>query len=176
MYSLILFLSLLMTNVSNPKSIHEFEIRKLNSEEVLKFSEFKGKKILIVNVASKCGFTPQYEGLEKLYELYSDKLVVVGFPCNQFLYQEPGSELEIQTFCTSTYNVKFPMTEKINVKGSDQHPIYKFLTSKELNGLGDFSVSWNFNKFLLDEEGKLVAYYGSKTKPLDQELLNAIEQ
>ncbi|MEZ5058215.1 MAG: glutathione peroxidase [Saprospiraceae bacterium] len=166
-YLILILLSMMVSNEPNT-GIHQFKIQALNSDEVIDFSDFEGKKILIVNVASKCGFTYQYEDLEKLYQEYKDKLVVIGFPCNQFLGQEPGSEEKIESFCSSTYGVTFPMTTKINVKGKDQHPIYKWLTSKDLNGKDNYKISWNFNKFLLDEEGQLIEYYGSKVKPMDE--------
>nr|WP_291964824.1 glutathione peroxidase [Maribacter sp.] len=156
-------------------TIYDYQIQALNSEEVIDFADYKGKKILIVNVASKCGFTGQYEGLQKLYEEYNEELVIVGFPCNQFLFQESGSESKISTFCQKNYGVTFPMTTKIKVKGKGQHPIYKWLTSEELNGKGDYKVSWNFNKFLIDENGKLIEYFGSKVKPQDEELVSLIE-
>ncbi|NNE26557.1 MAG: glutathione peroxidase [Saprospiraceae bacterium] len=167
---LILTMTTLFMADTATTSIHDFKIQALNSEEMIDFSEFKGKKILVVNVASKCGFTKQYKDLEKLYSMYNDKLVIVGFPCNQFLGQEPGSEEKIAEFCSSTYGVSFPMTTKIKVKGNDQHPIYNFLTSKDQNGLDDYTVSWNFNKFMLDEEGKLLEYYPSKTLPLSSKI------
>ena len=170
---LIALIAMSMTPTS--KSIHDYKIQKLNDEVMIDFKTFEGKKILVVNVASKCGFTHQYEDLEALSQKYKDQLVVVGIPCNQFLFQEPGSEAKIQSFCSSTYGVTFPMTTKVKVKGKDQHPIYKFLTSKELNGKGDFEVSWNFNKFLLDEEGKLMAHFPSKVEPLDEEIVKLVE-
>lgn len=153
-----------------PKSIHEFQIQALDSDEIIDFSDYKGKKILVVNVASKCGFTYQYEDLEKLYQQYKDQLVIVGFPCNQFLGQEPGSEEKIAQFCSTQYGVSFPMTTKVNVKGKDAHPIYKWLTKKELNGKDNYKISWNFNKFLLDENGQILDYFGSRTKPLDESI------
>lgn len=167
-YSLINFSPMNEGDINN--SIHDFSIRALNSEEEINFKDFEGKKILVVNVASKCGFTYQYEGLEKLYNTYSENLVVVGFPCNQFLMQEPGSEEKIANFCSATYGVTFPMTQKIKVKGKEQHPIYAWLTSKAQNGKSDYDISWNFNKFLLDEEGKIIDHFGSKVKPMDEEI------
>jgi glutathione peroxidase len=164
----LIIMILTTTQAMSQDSIHDFNIQELNSEEVINFESFKGKKILIVNVASKCGFTYQYEGLEELYQTYKDKLVVIGFPCNQFLGQEPGSEEKIATFCSTKYGVTFPMTEKIKVKGKEAHPIYKWLTSKELNGLDNYKISWNFNKFLLDENGQILAHFGSKVKPMDE--------
>jgi glutathione peroxidase len=173
-YLILILLSMMVSNEPNT-GIHQFKIQALNSDEVIDFSDFEGKKILIVNVASKCGFTYQYEDLEKLYQQYKDKLVVIGFPCNQFLGQEPGSEEKIESFCSSTYGVTFPMTTKINVKGKEQHPIYKWLTSKDLNGKDNYKISWNFNKFLLDEEGQLIEYYGSKVKPMDEAITKHLD-
>ncbi len=157
------------------QTFHEFSIDALNDGGTINFADFKGKKILVVNVASKCGYTPQYEDLQAFYEKYGDKVVVIGFPCNQFGGQEPGSEAQIQQFCSSTYQVKFPMTTKVDVKGNTQHPIYQWLTSKDMNGLDDFKVSWNFNKFLIDENGKLLAHFSSGTNPFDEEILKYIE-
>lgn len=156
-------------------SFYDFNIKALNSEDVIEFSEFKGKKILLVNVASKCGFTPQYEGLEKLYQEYKEDLVIIGFPCNQFMFQESGSEEKIAAFCQRNYGVTFPMTEKIKVKGKSQHPIYNWLTTKELNGVDNYKVSWNFNKFLLDEEGNLLEHFSAKVKPYDERILKHLK-
>lgn len=153
--------------VQTESSIYDFKIQALDSEEVIDFQSFKGKKVLLVNVASKCGYTGQYADLEKLYQTFQDQLVIVGFPCNQFLGQEPGSEEEIAQFCSSNYGVTFPMTTKIDVKGKAQHEIYKWLTNKELNEKDDYKVKWNFNKFLIDENGQLIDHYPSKVKPFD---------
>lgn len=165
---------LMMMSFTNPTteqtSIHQFQIRALDSEDIIDFSDFAGKKIMVVNVASKCGFTNQYEELEQLYQAYQDQLVVIGFPSNQFLNQEPGSESDIATFCSTTYGVSFPMTMKVKVKGSDAHEIYQWLTQKDLNGKDDYKISWNFNKFLLDEEGKLMERFGTRTRPMDEEI------
>lgn len=137
-------------------------------------NEFQGKVILIVNVASKCGYTSQYDGLEKLYRSRKHEgLVVVGFPCNQFLGQEPCSNAEIKTFCRERYGVSFPMFAKLDVKGSDQHPLFKALTGEKSPLLG--KVSWNFNKFLIDREGRLVARFGSSTTPSSEKLMAAVE-
>lgn len=155
-------------------NLHSFAIRELNSENMIHFSDFKGKKVLLVNVASKCGFTPQYEQLQMLYEQFAEKLVVVGFPCNQFLWQEPANEANIEQFCSQKYGVTFPMTEKIYVKGNKQHPIYAFLSKKEQNLMGDFKVNWNFNKFLIDEKGILISYFNSKVNPLDEQVVSKI--
>lgn len=145
-------------------SIHDFKVPAIDGGTI-DFSQFKGKKILVVNTASKCGFTPQYEGLEKLYETYKDKLVIVGFPANNFMGQEPGSNEEIKEFCTSKYNVTFPMAAKVSVKGKDIDPLFKWLTHQDENGVMDANISWNFNKFLLDENGKLLQHFDSKVEP-----------
>lgn len=150
-------------------------ILKLNSKEKLCLNDFKGKKILLVNVASECGFTKQYADLEKLYTTYKDKLVIIGFPCNQFGGQEPGTEEEIATFCSSKFAVTFPLTTKIDVKGDKQHLIYKWLTSKTLNGVNDYSVNWNFNKFMLDENGQLIGYFSSRINPMDSDIINLLK-
>jgi glutathione peroxidase len=150
-------------------------ILKINSKDSLCLNEFKGKKILIVNVASQCGFTKQYSDLETLYQSYKGKLVIIGFPCNQFGGQESGTEEEILQFCSSKYSVTFPITTKIEVKGNNQHPIYKWLTNKSENGVSDHSVGWNFNKFLLDENGQLIGYFGSRVNPLDSSIVNLIK-
>jgi glutathione peroxidase len=171
MILLTFILNLLFVTTPEDKTLHDFKIKKLDSEEVIDFSQFAGKKILIVNVASKCGYTPQYEDLQQLYAAYKDQLVIVGFPCNQFGKQESGTESSIAEFCSSTYGVDFPMTTKIDVKGDGQHPIYQWLTQKSQNGVDDYSVKWNFNKFLIDENGKLLEYFPSKVKPYDQEIL-----
>ncbi len=153
----------------NSKSIHSFKVKSIDGKQI-DFSAFKGKKILVVNVASKCGYTKQYEGLQKLYEANKDKLVIVGFPANNFGSQEPGTDAEIVEFCKARFGVSFPMASKISVKGDDVAPIYKWLTSKEQNGVLDASISWNFNKFLLDEEGKMIAYFPSNIAPDNAEI------
>lgn len=146
------------------------------SGETIKLDAYKGQTLLIVNTASKCGFTGQYEGLQKLYETYHDKgFEVLGFPSNDFLRQEPGSNEDIQSFCSINYGVTFPMFAKIAVKGAYQHPLYHFLTSKESNPEFSGRISWNFNKFLISPEGKVVARFGNRTKPDDQALVAAIE-
>ncbi|WP_370097718.1 glutathione peroxidase [Xanthomarina gelatinilytica] len=145
-------------------SLYDISINSLTGEPI-DLSSFKGKKILIVNTASECGFTGQYEGLQELYNTYKDKLVVIGVPCNQFGGQEPGTATEIQSFCKQNYGVTFLMTEKVDVKGENQHPLYKWLTNKELNGVSSSSVKWNFQKYLIDEKGNLIDYYYSITSP-----------
>lgn len=150
-----------------------FEV-KINSLEgdPINLSDFKGKHILFVNVASKCGFTPQYAGLQKLHEKHGDNLVIIGTPCNQFGSQEPGSAEEIQTFCKRNYGVEFLITEKLDVKGGDQHPLYQWLTQKANNGVQDTKVKWNFNKYLVDGSGNYIAHFGSRTKPMSEPILS----
>ncbi|MEO6832476.1 MAG: glutathione peroxidase [Chitinophagaceae bacterium] len=160
-------------NTATMTSIYDFKVAGLTGGTI-DFSQFKGKKILIVNTASKCGFTPQYEGLEKLSKEHQDKLVIVGFPANNFGKQEPGSNKEIQEFCQLNYGVSFPMAAKISVKGEDMAPIYHWLTEKKQNGFEDSEVGWNFQKYLLDEKGNLVAVFPSKVKPEDPSILAAI--
>jgi len=171
MFSFLLFgLSFFM---QSPSSVYDFSLTGIDGKEI-NLNAFNGKKILFVNVASKCGYTPQYEGLQKLYEQNKEKLVIIGLPCNQFMHQEPGTNEEIQSFCTKNYGVTFPITEKVNVKGDKIHPLYNWLTRKELNGVEDSKVKWNFQKYLIDEEGKLVQVFGSKVEPLSQEIIDAI--
>jgi glutathione peroxidase len=150
-------------------SIHQFKVTSIEGGTI-DFAKFKGKKILVVNVASKCGYTKQYEGLQKLYDANKNKLVIVGFPANNFGAQEPGSNEEIQEFCKARFGVSFPMASKISVKGGDIAPIYKWLTTKAENGVLDATVGWNFNKFLLDEKGQLLAYFPSKVDPNGEEI------
>ncbi|MBU9937624.1 MAG: glutathione peroxidase [Ferruginibacter sp.] len=152
------------------RSIYDFKVEGLNGDSI-DFTAFKGKKILIVNTASKCGFTPQYDDLEKLYEKYKDRLVIVGFPANNFFSQEPGSNEAIAAFCKKNYGVTFPMAAKISVKGKNIAPIYRWLCNKDENGVLDARVTWNFNKFLLDENGKLIAHFTSKVKPMSEDIL-----
>jgi glutathione peroxidase len=159
---------------TNAQSIHSFTVKSIDGKN-LNLASFKGKKILIVNTASKCGYTPQYEGLEKVYEQYKDKLVILGFPCNQFGGQEPGTNEEIVDFCKKNYGVSFPLADKIDVKGSNIAPIYQWLTSKSKNGILDASISWNFNKFLIDENGKMIAYFPSNVKPDSDAILSYLK-
>ncbi len=156
------------------KSIYDYSIESIDGE-MIHLKDFKGKKILFVNVASKCGFTPQYEDLEKLYEKYKDKLVVIGLPCNQFKNQEPGTLKEIKSFCSNNYGVTFPMTVKVDVKGENQHPIYQWLTKKELNGVKNSSVKWNLQKYLIDENGNYIDFFYSITKPLSKKITKYLD-
>lgn len=147
-------------------SIHQYTVEGI-SGETIDFETFKGKYILVVNVASECGYTKQYTQLQELYDKYKDKLVIIGVPCNQFGGQEPGSEAEIQKFCKVRYGVTFPLTKKVDVKGTNQHEIYKWLTTKSLNGVQDSEVSWNFQKYLLNTDGQLLKVYPSSASPFD---------
>ena len=157
------------------KNIYEIKAQGIDGQTI-KLDAYKGKTLLIVNTASKCGFTGQYDGLQKLYETYHDKgLVILGFPSNDFMKQEPGSNDEIGSFCKLNYGVTFPMFGKISVKGDDQHPLYTYLTAKETNPEHSGKISWNFNKFLISADGKVIARFGSRTKPSDEKLVSAIE-
>ncbi len=155
-------------------SLYDFTVKSIDGTDFL-LSSLKGKKVLVVNTASKCGLTPQYEGLEALYKKYGgDKFVIIGFPANNFLSQEPGTNTEIKEFCTKNYGVTFPLMEKISVKGDDIHPLYKWLTEKVNNGVLDESVKWNFQKFMIDENGNLVDVVLPKEKPDCDKIVNWI--
>lgn len=160
--------------MSATSSIYDIEINSISGEPI-NLGDFKGKKILIVNTASECGFTGQYEDLEKLYKTYKDKLVVIGVPCNQFGGQEPGTLTEIQTFCKMNYGVTFLLTEKVDVKGENQHPLYAWLTKEEMNGVKSSSVKWNFQKYLIDENGLYLDYFYSMTKPMSSKITKYFE-
>jgi glutathione peroxidase len=175
---LMLLMSLFFTPVPDkdvPKSIYNFKVEALTGGQI-DFSKYKGKKILIVNTASKCGYTPQYEALEKLYEKYKGKLVIIGFPANNFGAQEPGSNAEIETFCKKNYGVSFPMAAKISVKGENIDPLYLWLTKKKYNNFQDSEVKWNFQKYLIDEKGNLVNVWMSNVTPDAPEVIAAIEK
>jgi glutathione peroxidase len=150
-------------------SIYDFKVPSLDGNTI-DFSKYKGKNILIVNTASQCGYTKQYADLEKLYEKYKGNLVIIGFPANNFGQQEPGTNVEIAEFCSKNYGVTFPMAEKISVKGEDIHPLFKWLTSKQDNGIMDAEIKWNFTKFLIDKNGKLVAVFPSAVTPMSEEI------
>jgi glutathione peroxidase len=176
---LVIFFSLALLSFVNPPSktknmkaqtVYQFKVASLDGGTI-DFAKYKGKKILIVNTASKCGYTPQYEGLEELYKKYGDKLVIVGFPANNFGLQEPGTNKEIESFCTKNYGVTFPMAAKVSVKGDDIAPIYKWLTQKSENGVMDAEIKWNFTKFLIDENGKLIEKFDSKVTPMSTEIV-----
>lgn len=152
-----------------------FTLEGLDGGPEIKLSDYKGKYIVIVNTASECGYTPQYKDLQDFYESYKDSnIVVIGCPCNQFGAQEPGSEAEIKSFCSKNYGVSFPMSAKLDVKGPNQHPLYKWLTTKSMNGSGDFEVKWNFSKFVINPEGKLTWFFPSGVKPGDEEFRKAL--
>ena len=153
------------------KSIYDIKISSIENE-LIDLSQFKGKKILFVNVASKCGYTSQYAELQQLHETYNENLVIIGVPCNQFMGQEPGSNEEIVEFCQKNYGVTFLMTEKVDVKGTNQHKLYKWLTSKELNGSTDSIVKWNFQKYLLNEKGELEKVISPRTLPTDPKIID----
>lgn len=154
-------------------TLYDIKIDSLQGKPI-QLSDYKDKYLFFVNVASKCGFTPQYKELEKLHQDYKEKLVVIGVPCNQFGSQEPGTSSEIEEFCQVNYGVSFLITEKVNVKGAAQHPLYQWLTSKDLNGKKNSSVKWNFQKYLVNPEGKLIDYYLSITKPLSNKITKQI--
>ncbi len=159
-----------LTMYSQTEGFYSFKVKTLEGED-FDLASLKGKKVMVVNTASKCGYTPQYKDLEELYEQYQQKLVIIGFPANNFGNQEPGTALEIREFCTENYDVTFPMMEKISVKGKDIHPLYQWLTSKEKNGVMDSDVRWNFQKYLIDEEGKLVDVLFPKEKPGSEKVI-----
>jgi glutathione peroxidase len=157
-------------------SIYDFSLKDIDHKEV-NLSQYRGKVVLVVNVASRCGYTPQYEGLQKVYMKYKDRgFVILGFPANNFMAQEPGTDEEIKTFCSTKYNVTFPIFSKISVKGDDIHPLYKFLTSKETNPEFGGDIKWNFSKFLVDKSGKIIARFEPKVTPESDPVIQAIEK
>jgi glutathione peroxidase len=157
------------------KNFYDFTVKTIDGED-FPLSQLKGKKVMVVNVASKCGLTPQYEQLQALYEKYGNhNFVIIGFPANNFGAQEPGTNEEIKTFCTGKYGVTFPMMEKISVKGDDIHPLYRWLTLKNENGKEDAEVTWNFQKFLIDESGHWIKTVEPRTKPTDEAIIAWIE-
>ena len=158
----------------NLKSVYDIKINSLQGRPI-DLKQFKGKFILFVNVASKCGFTPQYRDLQNLHEAHGNRLQVIGLPCNQFGAQEPGNANEIESFCEVNYGVSFLITEKIDVKGKNQHPIYKWLTNKTENGVSNSTVKWNFQKYLVSEEGKFVDYYYSTTNPMNKKIIKHLK-
>jgi glutathione peroxidase len=158
-----------------PKSIYDFKVEAVDGKTI-DFAKYKGKKIMIVNTASQCGNTPQYADLQKLHLKYQDKLVIIGFPANNFGAQEPGSNSEIAAFCQKKYSVTFPMAAKISVKGGDMAPIYHWLTEKKHNGYKDSDVRWNFQKYLINEKGELVAVFEPSTNPMSPEIITALNK
>ena len=157
-----------------PKKLYDIELRTLGGD-LFDWNTCKGKKILIVNTASECGFTKQYKELQRLYELHQDTLEIIGVPCNQFGKQEPGDAKTINSFCELNFGVTFPLTEKLDVKGENQHALYTWLTDNKYNGVKSSSVKWNFQKYLIDEEGHLIDYYFSITKPMSRKILKKLE-
>jgi len=155
---------------SQQSGFYDFKVKTLEGED-FDLASLKGKKVMVVNTASKCGYTPQYKDLEELHQQYGQKLVIIGFPANNFMNQEPGTALEIRQFCTENYSVTFTLMEKISVKGKDIHPLYKWLTSKELNDVMDSDVKWNFQKYLIDENGKLIDVLYTKEKPGSEKVI-----
>lgn len=158
---------------SQQGSVYDFTMTSIDGQDI-SLEKYKGKKILIVNTASECGYTPQYEGLQNLHEAHGDKVAILGFPANNFGGQEPGSDLEIQKFCKANYGVTFQMFSKISVKGDDMHPLYQWLSDKSKNGWNEDAPGWNFCKYLIDEDGKLVKYYGSGIKPMSDDIVKEI--
>lgn len=163
------------SNLDSVSSFYSLRARSIDGKDVL-FEQFKGKKIIILNVASNCGYTPQYSLWEKFYHENSEKVVVLGFPCNQFLGQEPGTSEEIQSFCQKNYGVSFPLFEKVNVKGKEQSIIYQWLTDKSKNGWNAQKPTWNFCKYLINERGELMEFFASAIKPDDEAFLNALNK
>ncbi len=156
--------------MSEMASIHQFRVEGIDGREI-SFEDFKGKKLLVVNVASECGYTFQYQQLQELYTEFNDKLEIIGFPSNDFGNQESGTNAEISTFCTLNYGISFPMAAKVKIK---ENPVYQWLTQKALNGETDSEVKWNFQKYLIDEKGRLVTYYPSSTNPIDEKIIDWI--
>lgn len=167
--------NIVQSPTAGQQSVYDFEFKTLAGERVA-LSDFKGRKMLLVNVASECGYTPQYQELQELYDKHGNKVVVLGFPANDFGGQEPGSNEEIAAFCKKNYGVKFPVFEKIAVTGPDTHPLYRYLSSRELNGVTDEKPTWNFCKYLIDENGKIMKFFPSKVKPMGPEILSAIHE
>jgi len=164
-----------MTLQAQTKTFHSFQVKDINGK-TFDLASLKGKKVLVVNTASKCGYTPQYEGLEELYKKFKDmNFVIIGFPANNFGAQEPGSDSDIKAFCTKNYGVTFPMMSKISVKGDDMAPIYQWLTKQTMNGKMDSEVKWNFQKYLIDENGQLIASFPSAEKPMSDKITSWIE-
>lgn len=177
MKSIIITLALFVAAIAYGQTDFYSLSAKTIDGETFNFEQLKGKKVLVVNVASKCGLTPQHEDLETLHKMYGgNDFIIIGFPANNFMKQEPGTEKEIKTFCESNYGVTFQMMSKISVKGDDMHPVYKWLTQKAKNGVEDSQVKWNFQKYLIDEKGNFITVFLPKTKPLSEEIVNLIKK
>jgi glutathione peroxidase len=173
LYVLFIFMMIFFTGYAQSSGFYDFKVETLEGND-FEFSSLKGKKVMIVNTASKCGFTPQYKDLEEVSVSYQDDLVIIGFPANNFMNQEPGSATEIREFCSKNYGVTFPMMEKISVKGDDMHPLYIWLTTKEKNGVMNSKVKWNFQKYLIDENGTLVDVLYSVEKATSNKVIDWI--
>lgn len=172
----VLAATMIFFSLSGQESFYDFSVKTIDGDD-FNFSSLKGKKVMVVNTASKCGLTPQYEELQALWEEYGgDDFVIIGFPANNFMGQEPGSDSEIATFCSENYGVTFPMMSKISVKGKDMHPLYKWLTTAALNGVEDSDVSWNFQKYLIDKNGKLAKVVKPRVTPYDKDIIAWLEQ
>ena len=175
MKQILFFAMMVLVSNLSAQTVHSFKVENIDGK-VVDLASYKGKKIMIVNTASKCGLTPQYESLEALYKKYKSKdFIIIGFPSNDFFKQEPAGNAEIKDFCQKNYGVSFPMMAKISVKGSDMHPVYQFLTQKAKNGLEDSSVQWNFQKYLINSNGELEKVIAPSTLPTDAEIINWIE-
>lgn len=174
-----LFLTLVILfvfNLGEAQSFYDLKAKTIDGK-LFKFESLKGKTVMIVNTASKCGYTHQYEDLQKLYETYKDdNFIIIGFPANDFLKQEPGTDKEIKEFCTLNFGVSFPMMSKISVKGNKMHPVYMWLTNKTLNKVSDSKIKWNFQKYIIDEEGNLLHYFSPGTDPFDDEIIKLIKK
>jgi glutathione peroxidase len=174
--TMLLSLVMMMGISAQSKSFHDFVVEVIDGNK-FSLSQLEGKKVLVVNTASKCGLTPQYEDLEKLYNEYKNNdFVIIGFPANNFMNQEPGTNEEIKTFCQKNYGVSFPMMSKISVKGDDMHPVYQWLTNKDKNGKMNSKVKWNFQKYMINEQGQLVDVVPPRKKPFSDKIVNWIEQ
>lgn len=171
MITFLALMAFIIAPAMSQKSFYDFTVQTIDGED-FSMADLKGKKVMVVNTASKCGYTPQYKDLELLHKAYNKNLVIIGFPANNFREQEPGTNEEIKEFCDSKYGVTFPMMAKISVKGDDMHPLYQWLTKASANGVLDSEVSWNFQKYLIDENGKLVGYLKPGVKPLSDEVVN----
>jgi glutathione peroxidase len=171
LFSYVMLMLIPVTIFSQTNGFYSFRLKTLEGND-FDLDSLKGKKVMVVNTASRCGYTPQYKELQELYEQYGRELVIIGFPSNNFGNQEPGTALEIRQFCTENYKVTFPMMEKVSVRGEDMHPLYRWLTSKEENGIMDSEVKWNFQKYLIDEEGNLVDVLYSKERPGSEKVIN----
>lgn len=164
------------SNIANrtmEKSIYDFKLKDIDGNEV-DFEQYRGQKLLLVNVASKCGYTPQYADLQELHEKYGEQVTIIGFPANNFGDQEPGTNEEIKQFCSESFGVTFPMMDKVSVKGADKHPLFRWLSDKDLNGWNDKEPSWNFCKYFINEKGELVKFFPSSVKPTDDEIISLI--